>query len=103
LKTPPKPAPPETAETAEKISPEENAPAPTAVPAIVRLLVWGCAANKNIVLAHRPEDDPAAPPPCIVRVRDNANFIRGMEVPTQHIRDNYYECTANPPRAKGRW
>lgn len=38
-----------------------------------------------------------------VRVRNSRNFIRGMEIPVRHVRDDVYELARRAPRFRGRW
>ncbi len=81
--------------------PKEPSAAPAPVPT-VELVAWSCQTNRNILLCHRPEETPG--PSLRVRVRDNANFTRGMSVPARHISEDYYECAAPAmPRTRGKW
>jgi hypothetical protein len=96
----------------EKIASQKNAQPPAQTTALqdhvngaCTLIVWERAVNPHILICHA-EDAPqklALSHLLRVRVRDNANFIRGMKVPATRISDDYYECSAPPPRARGRW
>ena len=38
-----------------------------------------------------------------VRVRNSRNFVRGMEIPVRHVRDDVYELARRAPRFRGKW
>lgn len=61
---------------------------------------------KHMLIACAFEDDFHRPAqPVRVRVNNNANFVRGMEIPVRRV-DGYtdlYELTRKCPRQKGKW
>jgi hypothetical protein len=80
-------------------SPSENS-TPPKEPSV--LIAWAAQANPNILLCHLPGETPG--PTHRVRVRNNTNFVRGMEVPVRHISADYFECAApSMPRHRGKW
>lgn len=38
-----------------------------------------------------------------IRVRDNAKFVPGMEVPVRHLQKDLYELAGRNPRWRGKW
>lgn len=82
-------------------------------PAIIfngKLLVWAVPRrNPRLVIAYLPGTDPANPLNLVTcLVRDNALFLRGMELPgpgrqVRQIDEQRYELQGAPPRYRGRW
>lgn len=61
---------------------------------------------RHMLIACALGDDHHRPArPLRVRVRDNTNFIRGMEIPVQLVAGytDLYELTRKCPRSKGKW
>lgn len=113
---------PTTPERAAALAPLECAPVKNALvnllatrvehlqktpPAEVRLrVVNGNLQFKHMLIACALEDDHHRPKhPLRVRVRNNANFIRGMEIPARLVTGytDLYELTRKCPRTKGKW
>ncbi len=62
--------------------------------------------NRRMILACLGSDDPERPlAPLRVRVHDQKNFVRGMEIPAQLV-DGYqdlYDLARACPRKRGKW
>lgn len=61
-------------------------------------------ANPKILEAHLPERDPAIVKNRVrVRVKNSANFTKGMEIPVTELSAGLYELARACPRSRGRW
>ena len=61
--------------------------------------------NPRILVCHRPGDDGTDPTKLVtVRVRDNLNFLPGMELQAnQTTQAGVFDLVGSTPRARGRW
>lgn len=75
------------------------------VPFDGKLIVWATPAkNTRLVIAYKPGTDPTNPLNLVsVRVRENQNFLRGMEIQARHIEHTSYEHEGPCPRTRGRY
>lgn len=88
-----------------------------------KLIVWAAPPrNTKVVVCYLPGSDPYNPLNLVaLRVRDNSNFLRGMEVPPEarpgkplppgpqvkvtpvKDRDDVFDLSGPTPRQRGRW
>jgi hypothetical protein len=75
-----------------------------------RLVAWAMPSrNTRIVVGHVPGADPGNPLNLVtILVRDNKNFLRGMEIPgpgreVRQTGEFSFELLGAPPRYRGRW
>lgn len=72
--------------------------------AVIILKAWDSPLNSSILIAyHRGADWNDRAKRVRVRVTDNTNFVRHMEVPCRHIEGDLYECLRPAPRDRGSW
>ena len=55
--------------------------------------------NSRIVGAHRQGSTEILR----VRVKDNENFVLGMEIPARHVAQDLWELVGKCPRRRGKW
>lgn len=68
------------------------------------LTVYRIVTNPRIIEAHFADKNPADRANILrIRVRDNSNFTRGMEVPVRLITGDLYELTGRLPRWRGKF
>jgi hypothetical protein len=77
-------------------------------PEVARLVVRKVCGNKRVMLAlrvvaDRPLCERGSEPTLVVRVKDNACFMAGMEFDAVAVGDGSFQFTGRLPRRKGRW
>jgi len=85
--------------------PKESVPAEPA-PIVALRVVRADLKNRRMILACVPEDELAHPKrPLRVRVKAQANFVPGMEIPAQLVAGyaDLYDLARACPRRKGKW
>lgn len=75
------------------------------VPFKGKVIVWAVPKrNPRLVSAYLPGTDPTNPLNVVsVLVKENFNFLPGMEIPVHHIEHNSYELVGQCPRWRGRF
>jgi hypothetical protein len=95
-----------TTEFSEKAQGEAVAAQRLLLPAPFKgtLVAWSSPKNTRILLAYFPGTDPNNRLNLVrVRVRDNQNFVRGMEFKARHINEDLYDLEGSCPRWRGKF
>jgi len=104
------------AEEKERASPQKSASEKSAKKAVRGLLTWPAmfqgtviawrspVRNTRLLIAYLPGTDPQDPLALVnVLVRDNRNFLPGMECPVVQVDERTYELVGPCPARRGRW
>ena len=70
---------------------------------IQKLEVEGTCKNPQIVIARLKKDRRLEEELLRVRVRENKNFVKGMEIQCRHLQADLWEFVGRCPRSRGRW
>lgn len=98
-------APPATAP--EKLAaspPKKNAATSDEIPTSALRAWQSPTMNTRILIAYPPGSDPTNPNNLVtVRVANNKNFIRHMQLRARRVENSTYDLVGPLPRWKGRW